>query len=407
MGPSLSLESRTESLIRRASPDLRRILVVHNAYQQRGGEDAVVEAEVDLLRQHGHDVACYTRHNDEVGTMSRVALARDTLWSTRTAREFAELLSTFRPGVVHVHNSFPLVSPSLYWKARSEGLPVVQTLHNFRLICPQALLLREGRVCEDCVGRVPWRAIVHRCYRDSAAQSAAVATMVQVHRSLGTWHRKVNRYIALNEFCRSKFIQGGIPAERVRVKPNFVDLPEPPAKPRQGFLFVGRLSVEKGIEVLAEAIGLASGCELRIAGSGPEEGRVRALPRTRWLGAQPPAAVYAEMAGALALVVPSIWYENFPRTIVEAFASGLPVIASRLGAMASIVQDGVTGLLFEPGQPADLAAKLSWAAQHPAEMARMGEAARRHHASHLSGAANYRMLMDIYAEAALDNQGNR
>jgi glycosyltransferase involved in cell wall biosynthesis len=377
-----------------------RVLLVHNAYQQRGGEDAVVEAEAALLREHGHEVMLYTRHNDEVQGASRLALARDTLWSPRTGRDLQALISQHRPDVVHVHNSFPLVSPSVYWAAARAGLPVVQTLHNFRLLCPQALLLREGRLCEDCVGRVPWRAVQHGCYRGSAVQSAAVAGMLQLHRGLGTWQRKVTLYIALNAFCRDKFIEGGLPGERIRIKPNFVDLPAPAPHPREGFLFVGRFSLEKGLAVLAQALALAPpGTAVHAAGSGPDAPLLEGAPGVHPLGPLPPAAVYAQMARRRALVLPSIWYENFPRTLVEAFANGLPVIASRLGAMATLVEDGVTGLLFQPGDAADLAAKLAWADAHPAEMQRMGDRARRHYEAELTGPANLRQLQAIYSEA--------
>jgi len=377
-----------------------RILQVHNAYQQRGGEDAVVDAEEQLLRARGHAVHRYQRHNDEVRDAGRLSLAMGTVWSPRTARDMRALFASFRPDVVHVHNTLPLVSPSVFWAAQRAGIPVVQTLHNFRLICPQALLLREGRVCEDCVGQVPWRAVRHRCYRDSAAQSAVVAATIQAHRALGTWQHKVTRYIALNEFCRAKFVEGGLPADRIVVKPNFVDLPPPAPRPREGLLFVGRLSVEKGIAVLADALQrCASGASLRVAGQGPEEAALRAAPRVQWLGSLAPAQVYEQMASALALVVPSIWYENFPRTIVEAFACGLPVIASRLGAMATIVDDGRTGLLFNPADVTDLAAKLDWAQAHPAEMQRMGLAARSHFEQALSAESNYRMLIGIYTDA--------
>ncbi len=383
-----------------AATPLARVLLVHNAYQQRGGEDAVVEAEATLLREHGHEVTLYSRHNDEVAGLSRLALARDTLWSPRTGRDLQALISEHRPDVVHVHNSFPLVSPSVCWAAARAGLPVVQTLHNFRLLCPQALLLREGRICEDCVGRVPWRAVQHGCYRGSAVQSAAVAGMLQLHRGLGTWQRQVTLYIALNAFCRDKFIEGGLPAERIRIKPNFVDLPAPATQPREGLLFVGRFSREKGLAVLAEALARApQGTALHAAGSGPDAALLEGAPGVRLLGPLAPADVYAQMAQRRALVLPSIWYENFPRTLVEAYANGLPVIASRLGAMATLVEEGVTGLLFRPGDAADLAAKLAWAEAHPAEMQRMGENARRHYEAELTGRANLQQLRAIYREA--------
>ena len=384
-----------------------RILFAHNAYQQRGGEDSVVDSEISLLREHGHPVETYRRHNNEIGVLSRPALARQTLWSARTVDEFGRLIAEFRPDVIHVHNTFPLISPSVYWEAVRAHVPVVQTLHNFRLLCLNALFLREGRVCEDCLGHLPWRGVTRRCYRGSIAQSAVLAGMLVLHRGLGTYTRKVTRYIALNEFCRQKFIDGGLPADKVVVKPNFVDWATPPATPQfsegdmaeRTFLFVGRLSPEKGIEVLRQAMHQAPEVRLRVAGDGPDEPRLRALPNVTLLGPLPGGQVQFEMTHALALVLPSVSYENFPRTLVEAFASGLPVIASRLGAMAELIDDGETGLLFEPGNPADLAAKLRWALQHPDEMRAMGANARRVYEAKYTPEINYRQLLAIYQEA--------
>lgn len=381
-----------------------RVLLVHNAYQQRGGEDAVFESERDLLREHGHEVACYTRHNDEVADTPVWTLARDTVWSPRTTAEIVPLLAQFRPDVVHVHNSFPLISPSLHAAVRQAGLPLVQTLHNFRLLCPQAMLLRDGRVCEDCVGRVPWRAVQHRCYRESAAQSAALAGMLQWHRVRGTWQHDVTLYIALNQFCRDKFVQGGLPAERLRIKPNFVADPGlPQTADRDGWLFVGRLSPEKGVATLAQAMTLpgAAGTTLRVAGAGPEQASLQGLPGVQTLGPLAADCVQAEMRRARALVLPSICYENMPRTLVEAAACGLPTIASRLGALPELVADGETGLLFEAGNPVDLATKLNWAQAHPAEMARMGQAARRRFEQAWGAEANHQQLLAVYQEARL------
>ena len=381
-----------------APPWPQRILVAHNRYQQRGGEDAVVEDEIALLRSHGHEVLEYGRSNFDLDRMGRLSALAQTVWSTRTEADLKTLLASFRPDVVHVHNTFPLISPSLYWAAHAAAIPVVQTLHNFRLLCPQAMLLREGRVCEDCVGKSPWRGVVHACYRDSVAQSAAVATMLVAHRALGTWDRKVSRYIALNEFCRRKFIEGGLPAERISVKPNFVDLPASEATTRSGFLFVGRLSPEKGIDTLIEASKLAPDLRIAVAGAGPASPLVQGAPHLDMLGPQPAAEVYRRMRQASVLLLPSIWYENFPRTIVEAFACGLPVIASRLGAMAEIVEDGRTGLLFEPGNAADLAAKMRWSAGHPDEMLSMGRRARAAYEAGFTAKINYERLLEIYRE---------
>jgi glycosyltransferase involved in cell wall biosynthesis len=374
-----------------------RVLVVHNAYQHRGGEDTVVASEIALLRSHGHEVETWFRSNDVVAGMSSLSLARTTLWSDRTQQELGERIRSFRPDVIHAHNTFPLISPSLYWAAERAGVPVVQTLHNFRLMCLNALFLREGKVCEDCMGHVPWRGVARACYRGSHAASAALAGMLALHRGLGTYRNKVARYIALNEFCRNKFIEGGLPAERVVVKPNFVDFDMPEQVAREGLLFVGRLSVEKGVATLAEAMQLLPEAQLRVAGDGPEAGLLDGVAGVTLLGSLPGDAVRQEMSRAMALLVPSIWYETFGLVIVEAFACSTPVIVSRIGVLAELVRDGETGLLFDPGNPRDLADKMAWALAHPEQMAAMGRNARAQYEAEFSAEVNYRRLMEIYA----------
>ena len=381
-----------------------RVLIVHNGYQHKGGEDTVVEAEEQLLRQRGHQVALFSRHNDDIHKVSKLALVANTFWASGVAADFAAELERFQPDVIHVHNTFPMISPVIYWVAAKHHIPVVQTLHNFRLLCPQAMFLREGKVCEACMGGVPWRGVVHGCYRDSKVQSAVLAGMVSFHRLLGTWQDKVTRYIALNEFCRQKFIQGGLPAERVVIKANFVDFPRPAVTERSDFLFVGRLSAEKGVDVLARAARQTQ-VQIQVAGSGPEQARLEQVANIQLLGALSTDAVRLKMSESLALVLPSVWYENFPRTLVEAFGCGLPVIASRLGAMAELVEEGVTGLLFNPGDADDLAAKLQWAQAHPEQMRVMGEAARARYEAFYTAEINYQQLMAIYRDAIADVQG--
>lgn len=377
-----------------------RVLMVHSAYQQRGGEDSVVDAEIDLLRGAGHEVVLYRRDNAEVERMGRLQLAAETVWSRRTGAEIDAEIARFAPDVIHVHNTMPLVSPSVYWAAARRRVPVVQTLHNFRLMCPQGMLLREQAVCEDCVGRLPWRAVVHRCYRGSAAGSAVLASTVSLHRLIGTYRDKVTLYIALNRFCRDKFVEGGLPADSIRIKPNFLDMAAPEAAPvRDGGLFVGRLSVEKGVHVLAQALAADASLRVGVVGTGELDEATRAAFGARLLGFKPLPEILGLMQRAAYLVLPSIWYENFPRTIVEAYACGLPVIASRLGALPEIVEDGETGLLFDPGSAEDLQRKLAWAQQHPDEMARMGERARRLYEALYTPAVNHQTLVGIYEEA--------
>jgi len=377
-----------------------KILVAHNAYQQRGGEDEVVDAEVALLRRHGHEVRTLLRHNDELRSIPRAMAAMQTFGSGRTRREVQVEIDNFRPAVVHVHNWFPLLSPSLHRTCAQAGVPVVQTLHNFRLACPQATFLRDGRICEDCLGRAPWPAVRHACYRGSRAQTAVLAGTLMLHRALGTWH-DVSVFVALNEFCRRKFAQAGLPVQRFAVKPNFVAAPLPADERRSGFLYVGRLAEEKGLNVLAAAwAGTGGDALLRVVGEGPASSALDALPHVERLGRLPAAAVQQHMAQARALVLPSTCIESHPRTLVEAFAAGLPVIASRLGALAELVQEGETGLLFDPSDAAALADRLCWAEAHPHEMARMGRRAREVYEAEYTPERNHALLMDIYGRAA-------
>ena len=377
-----------------------RVLVVHNRYQQAGGEDAVMRDELRMLEQNGVQVELYERNNEQVAQMSRLNLAAGTIWSRRTTADLDARIASFRPDLIHAHNTFPLISPSLYFGAAAHQVPVVQTLHNFRLFCAQAMFMRDGAVCEDCLGKLPWRGVVHGCYRDSVAQSALLVGMLGVHRMLGTYNNKVTRYIALNRFCRDKFVEAGLPAGRISIKPNFVDLPPPPlGQARSGALFVGRLSAEKGIDVLAQAVLHLPDAALDVIGDGPEAASLQGLPGVRMLGRQPPAGIYARMRSANCMLLPSIWYENFPRVLVEAFACGLPVIASRLGAMADLIEEGVTGLLFTPGNAAELADKVAWAQTHPDSMRRMGLAARAEYERKYTSAANFAQLIAIYQQA--------
>lgn len=379
---------------------LMKILIAHNSYQHRGGEDVMVEAETEMLRSHGHELLIYHRHNNELAGMPKAKAALQTFWSPTTTRDMRRQCMAFAPDLIHVHNTFPLISPSLYWVAAKQRIPVVQTLHNFRLVCPQAMLLRDGKICEDCVGKRPWRAVVHKCYRDSAAQSAVVAGMLTAHDLLGTWSEKVTRYIALNEFCRERFVRGGLPPERLCIKPNFVQAQQVPDWNRRcGGLFVGRLSFEKGLDVLIRASALGRNTSVRVIGDGPLKPDVAQAFGARYLGYQPADRVQDLLHKALYLVAPSTCYETFGLAALEAFSCGTAVIASRHGGLGELVTDGVTGLLVTPGDADDLAQKLAWADAHPGAMMQMGQAARLEYEKKYTCARNYRLLIDIYQEA--------
>lgn len=390
-----------------------RLLLVHNYYQQSGGEDAVFAAETTLLRQNGHEVVEYMEDNHRIDGMNRIALGTRTIWSRPTQQRLRELFRTTRCDVAHFHNTFPLVSPSAYYACQEAGVPVVQTLHNYRLLCPAATFFRNGQVCESCLDTtVPWPGILHACYRNSRPETSVVAAMLSIHRWLRTWKRRVDCYIALTEFSREKFVQGGLPGEKIVVKPNFV-YPDPGKRESRGdyALFVGRLTVEKGLWTLLRAWEDIDEIPLKIAGDGPllkevtQLVRERGLQRVEVLGRQPRDQVLALMKGAQFLVFPSEWYEGFPMTVAEAFACGVPVIVGRLGAMAEIVEENRTGLLFNPQDREDLQQKVRWAAAHPDSMIRMGESARQVYEEKYSSEKNYRMLMDIYERTAVAMKG--
>jgi glycosyltransferase involved in cell wall biosynthesis len=315
------------------------------------------------------------------------------------------LLERERPALVHVHNTLPVVSPAVYYAARRAGVALVQTLHNYRLLCPSAVLFRQGAVCEACLHlTMALPAIRYGCYRGSRAASAAVATTSALQRVFGTWHRCVDLFVALTDFARGKFIQGGLPPDRIVVKPNFA--PDRVVGQADGdyALFVGRLSPEKGIQPLLTAWQRLGGrIRLRIIGDGPEVPAVTAAIRAGaaidYVGRQNPDAVGAAMAGAKFLIFPSIWYETFGLTIIEAYAAGLPVLASDLGAMADLVQEGVTGLRFRPGDAEHLAQRVEWALAHPDDLRAMGRNARREYETRFTPQRNYALLLEVYETA--------
>jgi glycosyltransferase involved in cell wall biosynthesis len=384
-----------------------RVLVVHNSYQQRGGEDFAVEREIELLRERGHQISTFFVSNDDITNMSRARLAADTLWSSSSKRSMKESLQSERPNVVHFQNTFPLISPAAYFAARSEGVPVVQTLHNYRLLCPNALFFRDGGACEDCLGKpVPWPGVLHSCYRGDRAASGVVAGMLTAHRFLKTWKEKVDVYIALTEFAQRKFVEGGIPAYKIAVKPNFVNPDPGPGEGKGGYaLFVGRLSEEKGVETMIRAWELLGDrIPLKVVGDGSlaekVSGAAERLSGVEWMGRTPGEQVSELMKDAAFLVFPSTWYEVFPLVIVEAFATGLPVIASDIGNMSSLIDHEHTGLHFRPGDGEDLAAQVERVLLHPEDLDRMRLEARAEFEARYTAERNYERLMEIYEMAA-------
>jgi glycosyltransferase involved in cell wall biosynthesis len=387
-----------------------KIAIVHNTYQRPGGEDVTVAAETALLESRGHKVVRYTRSNDEIAALSgpkRLLTVKDIVHSERSKREIFDLLKNEKPDVVHVHNTFMVISPSVYEACRQAGVPVVQTLHNYRLLCPGWSLSRDGQVCEECVEHGLWRGVWHGCYRDSKWMTAAVALMLQVHRRRGTWARSVDSYIALTNFAREKFIQGGLPAPAIQVKPNFPEFdPGERAAPGRFALFIGRLDPEKGLKTLLSAWErLRDRIPLVIMGDGPLrqslEAEVAAKDRSNiaFTGWRERADVVAAIKAASFLVIPSTWYEGFPMTLVEAFACGTPVICSRLGGLQEIVEHHRTGLHFNPGDAGDLASTVASAWAQPSLLSAMGRAARKEFEAKYTAEKNYELLVNIYQQA--------
>ncbi len=382
-----------------------RILLVHNRYQLPGGEDAVLEAESDLLLSQGNSIEIAEADNVEIsGPIAKVAAALDLVYSRLAVKQIGDRILSFRPEVIHVHNFFPLLTPSIFDACIEAGVPVVQTLHNYRTICSGALFMRDGRICEKCVTDSPYYAVLHRCYRNSIPGSLAVARMVNYHRKRKTWQTKIDCFVALTEFAKRKFVEAGFPEEKIVVKPNFYNEAGKRLKDKgerkNAALFVGRLSQEKGVGTLLSAwAGLD--VPLRIAGDGPLLESVKATNTAyvSLLGQLSSDQVSEEMYRSSFLVMPSECYEGFPMVLGEAFAHELPVVASRLGGMAEIVEDGVTGLHFEAGNALDLAEKVRWMHKHQTACRQMGKKARLVYETKYTPERNYEMLSEIYRQA--------
>ncbi len=430
-----------------------KIIQAHNYYLHAGGEDAVVAAERQMLEIQGNIVVPYYKSNEDIAASSNKLIAVGqllkaslrTIWNHQTYREFQKLLQSEKPDVVHCHNTFPLISPSIYWACAKEKVPVVQTLHNYRLLCLNAFLFRTTKshenknlcdsaalsenksgICELCVNKsFKWPGIRYRCYRGSLPGSLVVTLMLFVHKLRGTWTKKVTAYIALTEFQKRKMVEEGLPGDKILVKSNFIDdssMKEPLASndsvpsvvDKPYCIFVGRLSPEKGCDVLLKAwarfgempIANDHQPQLLIAGDGPERESLEKLSAdlclttsVTFLGKQSKGSVLSLMRNAQFLALPSVWYEGFPMTIVEAFSCGTPVVASNDGGMLDVIDEGKTGLLFSMGDVNALANTLLWAFEHLEEMASMSAAAHKDFSEKFSSDINYGELIGIYERA--------
>ncbi|MBE5871764.1 MAG: glycosyltransferase family 4 protein [Lachnospiraceae bacterium] len=382
-----------------------RILLVHNRYQIQGGEDTVFENEKRMLEQNGHRVVTYIRSNEEIKNMSirqKLFLPFRAVFSVKTYREVKRLIRKEKIDIVHVHNTLTMVSPSVFYAAFSEKIPVVQTVHNFRMVCPNALFYRDGHNCEECVRKGLQTAIRHKCYRNSTAQTLISVMILKFHRMLGTY-RKVY-FICLTEFSRGKLLQGSgnkiFDAKKVYVKPNFVDIDRkiiPFAQRKPQFIYVGRPETIKGMKILLETWKNIPEYDLIICGVSEELEYFKQmaadakLDNVRFWGKVENDKVKELLAQSLAMIHPTQLYEGFPMTIAESLACGTPVIGSDLGNVGNLVKDGVTGLRFRHDSSKDLYDKIH-------ALTDMTESSVQVYREHYTQRANYERLMKIYRE---------
>ena len=386
-----------------------RVLLCHNQYVEPGGESLVFANELAGLRAAGHEVEVYERNNREISGFSlagRAAMVAAAFSSPRTRRDLRALVARFRPQVAIVQNTFPLLSPSTHAVLAELGVPVIQAVYNYRLVCPSAELYTQGAVCERCVTGSHWNAVRFRCYRDSRAQSAWAAAVLAFHRGRGTFTRAVDRFMVPDLFLGSRLAAGGIPQAKMFVNPNPFHLEDAaPATDHRGYLlYVGRLARHKGVRTLLQAVALArASLRLVVVGAGELAGEVEAAaasdPRIDFLGARWGDEVTALMRGAAAVVIPSEWYDNLPLVLCQANGAGTPVVASRIDGLPEYVIPGRNGLLFEPGDARDLARAMDEVLGLDAEAYRtLSAATRRHAEERLAYPVHYRKLEAVFAE---------
>lgn len=401
---------------------LPRVLSIHNQYRWPGGEDRVVQAEATLLQRYGHEVHLAIAKNQSIlekGRWHLVWALLNSAWSFRSFFEIQQRIGSFQPDLLHLHNFWFVWTPSVLAAARKEGCATVMTLHNMRLLCPSGTFLDpRGFFCNRCVGTFPWRGLFQRCYHRSFLATAAIMWLIFFHQLRKTWQRDVDLFLAPSRFVKESYTKGGFPAERIFVKPHFVEWPQKKREQSvtsRRLLFLGRWSEEKGVIPLLEAWEkfiqrVKLNLELRLVGSGPLETLLRErlkepdLARTVTLVEQQgQEIVEEELSTASLLVVPSLCGETFGLTIIEAAARGLPSVGSAIGAIPELIHDGVTGLLVPPGNSDALANALYNLMTRPERREEMGRAARRRYEIEFTPECNYRLLLEAY-QVAIENQ---
>jgi len=380
-----------------------KILQVHNFYQIPGGEDKVVDNEKKILEKNGHDVYQFFSYSAEIDSIYQKLKTAVCIKSSRSARnKFINTLEEIHPDIVHVHNFFPLITPEVFRICHQKNIPVVFTLHNYRIICPTLLLMWKGEVTERSIKEGPWWAVPEKVYKNSLLGTAALAYLIDSCKRENFWNKYVSRFIALTEFSKSKFVQFGIESSRIVVKPNFVIDPFPTKnnfdRVSDYAIYVGRLGEEKGIKTLLSAWkNVDKKLTLRIIGDGPMRSFVEshATDHVVYLGYKNNEEIKELMLGAAMMILPSEWYEGFPMVCVEAFSCGLPVIASDIGSLREIILNSGAGELFEPQNPVELASVVN-AFYESGKYHAYSRVARDYYRRHYTAEINARMLIDIY-----------
>jgi len=385
-----------------------KILFVHNYYQIPGGEDAVLKQEMDLL-SIDNDVTEYSISNHNISSVfDKIWAIVGVVFSYQSYRDFIRYLASNKPDVVHVHNYFPLLSPAVFYACHKMNIPVVHTLHNYRAVCPTALLMHKDQINESSVSGSAWWTVKERVYKNSLLGSFALAAMVEFHKKIGTWQSKVSCFIALTDFAKDKYIESGWPEDKVIVKPNFIEDPfdglEEVPKTGGYALFVGRLSAEKGVDVLLDAWGDIK-TPLKIIGEGPLQDRVVSNnnKNINYLGLKKKPEVLELMQNADFIIMPSLWYEGFPMVLVESFACGTPALVSDIGSMQEIVTPLQTGLHFSAGDVQSLRLKVEWMIDNPTEAKTMGNNARLEYLNKYTSKINKACLLNIYSNSIKEN----
>lgn len=385
-----------------------KILQVHNYYKQRGGEASVIEMERTLLEKNGHVVILFCKDSAlESGSLVALKTAWKMPYSQTVFEELSKILMTDQPDIVHVHNTFPLITPSVFYACKKLGIPVVYTLHNYRLIYPNALLMHNGEIDLRTINNSAYSVVKDKVYQNSLMKTYAVSRLIEFHKKNSTWYTQVDKFICLTDFAKRIFMDWGLPENLLAVKPNFVQDPYrkfPDLNPdfkREGFLFVGRISKEKGVEDLIRTwINYDLEIPLNIIGDGELKNNLQEISKKNkyinWIGYQNKENVYLWLTKVKALILPSIWFEGFPMTLAEAMAAGTPSIVSNIGSQHTIIKDGISGLHFNVSDQKDLMEKVISLDENPEQVTKLSEGARSIYLNQFTEQVNYGQLLNIY-----------